>query len=100
MMALDGYNVLNTWPLAGWEHFVERCAARGVRSIYLTGTNTDPLLYKHIRKLSGAVRLLNLPLGIRSNGVANLDQLRLFDTGSVSLVSFNPAIYSAMMGQG
>jgi hypothetical protein len=100
MMALDSYNVLDTYPLPGLDQFIAQCLARDVKQIYLTGTNTDPLLYKHLPKLTKRIRAEGFLWGVRTNAVANIERLRMFDMGSVSIVSFNPKIYQAMMGQG
>lgn len=102
MMALDGFNVRDTWPLAGWEEFVAHCRSRDVREVYVTGTNTDPLLYGHIEQLTRAVRSdIGARVGVRTNA-AYLPESRLplFDMGSVTICSLDHDIYRAMMGKG
>lgn len=103
MMALDALNTLHAWPLPGIDEFLARCRARGVRQVFLTGTNTDPLLYDHAWALRGAV-LRALPgatLGVRTNGVAwHLPRVRAFDHGSITICSLNPRVYREMMGRG
>jgi hypothetical protein len=105
MMALDAFNVLDTWPLPGISEFVERCAAKGVGEINLTGTNTDPLLYRPMHQLTDFLRetMPEVKLGIRTNGAmigARRGQWRLFDKASLSIPTFNVAKYQAMMGSG
>lgn len=101
MMDLDGLDTTGTWPLPGWEDFIDRCAGRNVKEVFLTGTNTDPLLYKHTQTLIDVVHnRLGVPCGIRTNAVANLDLLRFYDKGSITICSTNSTIYRKMMGQG
>src|SRR3990172_9472637 len=75
MMGLDAYNNLDKWPLDGIDEFVRRCQAHGVHEVNLTGTNTDPLLYKHVKELKTCLadKLGGVVLGIRSNGVLALE---------------------------
>lgn len=105
MMALDALNNLNTFPLQGFDLFVHRCRENGVSEVNLTGSNTDPLLYRHIARLKDALleHIPNLVFGVRTNGVRVLRDLstwKLFDKGSISLPSFDPEVYRAMMGPG
>lgn len=105
MMALDHLNNLDTWPLKGLDEFIETCLDRDVSEINLTGTNTEPLLFKHIPELRVALEdnIPGLTLGIRSNGVLTAkrhEDWELFNKGSVTLCSLDPDIYKAMMGQG
>lgn len=105
MMSLDGYDILDRWPLAGLDEFVGRCRSRGINEINLTGTNTDPLLYTQIDQLAHYLRdrVQGLVLGLRTNGAMALARplaWRLFNKASISIHSFNPTIYKAMMGSG
>lgn len=101
MMALDPINNLDAWPLAGFEDFVAKCRARNVRDVYLTGTNTDALLFTHARELRQALPP-HMCLGFRTNGAALTDyrQLLPFEMGSLTVCSFDPVIYRKMMGRG
>ena len=99
MMALDAENNLNTWPLLGMRHFVSFCWWHGVRSVYLTGTNTDPLLYKHQSALTSCLKGLGFRVGIRTNGVAYHKELfDLYDSASVTVCSLDYHTSIAMMG--
>lgn len=101
MMALDGYDVLGKWPLAGWGGFVSSCAERGVSAVYLTGTNTDPILYRHHAEFTAALRRdLGVPVGLRTNGVSARwrEIASHYDCGSLTVCSVDPAVNARMMG--
>lgn len=105
MMALDPYNNLKTWPLTNIDKFVIKCNEHRVREINLTGSNTDPLLYEHTEKLANYLKLCipDVKLGVRTNGadaLVKMGTLDLFDHISVSITSFNKAIYEKTMGRG
>lgn len=99
MMALDAENNLDTWPLIGLRAFVEACWNRRVRTIYVTGTNTDPLLYKHQSALVTWFKAAGFRVGIRTNGVAyRKELLDLYDAASVTICSLDFDTSVAMMG--
>lgn len=104
MMGLDSYNNLDKWPLDGWNEFIEKCIQYNVEEINITGTNTDPSLYKHLFKLTETLRLQlgGVVLGIRTNGVKlpSPEVWKSFDKASISITSFDPDIYKKTMGQG
>lgn len=100
MQSLESINILDTWPLPGLGEFFDRCTARGVREVNVTGTNTDPLIYRHAATLFAAIRERGFVVGVRTNAAANLELLRHVDKGSASIHSLDPAIYRAIMGSG
>lgn len=106
MMALDPLDNLDTWPLSGIDEFIKECNDRGIGEVNLTGTNTDPLLYKHLPELKSYLQenlKSTLVFGIRTNGVLieyRSELWSLFDKGSISITSFDPKIYKKTMGQG
>lgn len=105
MMALDPLDNLGVWPLRSFSRFVADCRARNVREVNLTGSNTDPLLYRHHSELHAALRA-ELPgsvVGMRTNGALatqHPEVWRLYDKASVSVTSLNPELYRATMGHG
>jgi len=102
MMALDKENNLNKIPL-NIGRFIYECMDRKVKEICITGTNTDPLLYKQTKNLTDYIRLLleGVPIAIRTNGVAyDEEKFALYDKASVTICSFDNAIYAKMMGEG
>lgn len=103
MMALDKYNVLDKFPLDGLDEFVNKCQEKGITEVNMTGSNTDPMIYRHTEKLKAYLieRIPNLFFKIRTNAVKNnLELLKLYDGGSVTICSFDKEIYNQMMGQG
>lgn len=105
MMALDPLNNLGAWPMAGWDEFIAQCHLRSVREVNLTGSNTDPLLYRHHEELCAALRsaIPGVRLGLRTNGALATRMpsvWRLYDKASVSVTSLSPEIYRKTMGRG
>ena len=104
MMALDSLNNLHSWPLKNIDAFIESCKTHRISEVNITGSNTDPLLYRHTRELHNylAARIPDFIFGIRTNGVlalARQDIWQLYDKASISIPSFDPAIYKKMMGE-
>jgi hypothetical protein len=105
MMALDKFNNLDEWPLKGLDEFLSKCQENGVREVYLTGTNTEPMLYRHHERLVDTLRwaLPGVKVGIRTNGALVPGRMvlwRLYDKASITICSFDPGIYRKMMGRG
>jgi len=103
MMVLDGENNLDQIP-KNIGKFLRECMERNVREICVTGTNTDPLLYKKTFELTDYIRYImnnKVPLAIRTNAV--LYDRRVFgsyDKASITICSFDEEIYRKMMGSG
>lgn len=105
MMALDSLNNLDIFPLKSLDAFINECNMHGIREINITGSNTDPLLYKHLLKLKLYLlsKIPDLVFGIRTNAVLALskpEDMLLFDKVSISITSFNPDLYQKTMGMG
>ncbi len=105
MMALDSQNNLDRWPLNGTDEFIQECQNRNVNEINLTGTNTEPLLFKHHEKLIKLLRdsIPELKMGLRTNGALILSKpevWQLYDKASITLPSFDQDIYVKQMGRG
>lgn len=103
MMALDPLNNLDTFPIKNFDLFIAECRTKDIHEMCVSGTNTDPLLYKHTDKLLGAIReaLPGVPIALRTNAVAYKRELfSQYDKASVTLCSANEDVYRAMMGRG
>jgi hypothetical protein len=105
MMALDPLNNLDEWPLRNFDKFIVLCGERCVSEVNLTGSNTDPLMYKHHASLTAALKeqIPNCKLGLRTNGAmaeSHPEIWSLYDKASISITSFDADIYKATMGCG
>jgi len=105
MMALDSLNNLEKFPLDGICEFINKCQEHSVTEINITGTNTDPLLYKYPLALQDILRdeIPNVKIGIRTNGAlaTKLPWVwQSYDKASISIPSFNPELYRKTMGNG
>lgn len=104
MMDLDSFDNLTTWPLKGLGKFLDECASHKVTQIFLTGTNTDPSLFRfhdYLTQIINSYFAYDIYVGMRTNGVRwrQLDANN-YDEISVSITSFNRAIYRETMGMG
>lgn len=95
---------LGVFPPLGVDALIDAVNDHAVREVVLTGTISDPQLYRHEAEL---VRLLRARLhsgarlSLHTNGVLalkKLDVLALYDRACISFPSFVPATYDAMMG--
>lgn len=94
---------LDEFPLRNLEPFVELLRRHGVRQVVLTGTNTDPQLYRHEARLIAWLReqIPGVQLSLHTNGQLALKKIaafNLYDRVSLSLPSFDPGTYARMTG--
>lgn len=94
---------LNEFPLRNLDAFVELLRHHRVRQIILTGTTTDPQLYRREERLIRWLReqLPNAQISLHTNGQLALDKidiLNLYDRVSLSFPSFDPDTYERMTG--
>lgn len=103
MQALEPFNNLNKENLDGFDDFITKCKEYKITEVALTGSNTDPLLYRFIPSLKDKLQK-NLDLQmfrITTNGVRvlnNIDTWKLFDFASITFCSFETKINQEMMG--
>lgn len=95
---------LDIFPPRNLDRFIDLVYESGIRQVVLTGTNTDPQLYRHESRLLDLLRR-RLPTGtqlsLHTNGRQALRRLSAFnqyDRVSLSFPSFNPVTYRQMMG--
>lgn len=97
---------LDVYPPRGLDAFVDAVNAHRVREIVFTGTVSDPQLYAHERRLLDHLRARLHPaarISVHTNGalaLRKMDVFNAYDRACISLPSFVPATYRAMMGQG
>lgn len=98
-------STLDLFPPPGLDRFLARLREEGVRELSLSGTSTDPLLYRHQARLIERLRaeLPGVRLSLHSNGVlalAELALLRRYDRATISIPSFDPDRYRLLTGRG
>lgn len=59
----------------GLDIFLDRCRDIGIRKLYLTGQNTDPLLYGPLASLIDSLQRESFDVGIRTNGYEALAKM-------------------------
>jgi molybdenum cofactor biosynthesis enzyme MoaA len=94
---------LQLFPLRGLDDFLARLRAAEVRQISLSGTNTDPLLYRHQAALLALLRerLPGVQVALHTNGQLALRQLatfNLYDRVTISVPSLERETYARMTG--
>ncbi len=55
--------------------FLESCERMSVRKLYITGQNTDSLLYRDLAPLITSLRGIGFQVGLRTNGYVALDKM-------------------------
>jgi MoaA/NifB/PqqE/SkfB family radical SAM enzyme len=55
--------------------FIDGCKEKNIKKIYLTGQNTDSLLYKYFSELRDYIQSMGFEFGIRTNGYKALSML-------------------------
>lgn len=101
----DRFNDLKT-HFNEWKNFddyLSKLEAAGIDKVYLTGQNTDPLLYRHLSELVAYLKGRGFFVGIRTNGVAakdeKIDILNEFDSVSLTMLSQDPETYYKITGR-
>lgn len=75
-----------------FEKYLRVLKENNINKIYITGQNTDPLLYKYLEELVDYLHTENFYVGVRTNGVMSLtklDVLNKCESVSYSIHSIN-----------
>jgi MoaA/NifB/PqqE/SkfB family radical SAM enzyme len=95
---------LALYPPRNLDRFLSLILEHQVRQVVLTGTNTDPQLYRHEGRLLAYLRRA-LPAGtafsLHTNGRLALGKMALinaYDRVAISIPSFDADVYERMMG--
>ena len=97
---------LDAFPPRNLAGFIAAVNEHGVRDVVLTGTISDPQLYRHEARLVDVLRARLHPaarLSVHTNGVLalrKLEVLRRYDRACISFPSFDPERYRRLMGSG
>jgi len=93
---LNKHNQLNV-HFSKWKNFLKFltfCQRHNIKKLYITGQNTDSLMYKYLDELIDALHSLGFTVGIRTNGYLALQKMDIINkcTNSVgySIHSLNP----------
>lgn len=95
---------LTHYPPRNLDALIEAVNAQRLRDVILTGTNSDPQLYRHERRLLALLRRRlheGARLGLHTNGARVLRRLETFnryDRACISFPSFDPQRYQRLMG--
>ena len=76
---LSPHNQLNT-HFSKWKNFwtfLEKCRTERVGKLYITGQNTDSLLYEYLDELIDHLHSLEFKIGLRTNGYKALESIYL-----------------------
>lgn len=96
MMEVDHLNVLEKWPLPGIDKFLAECHRRRVQEVTVTGTNTDPSLYRYLGRLNQLLHEHNFVTKVRTNGIVGL--VGKWDQVTVTVCSLEPRLNRKTMG--
>jgi pyruvate-formate lyase-activating enzyme len=96
-------NNLHEFPLRNLDTFTDLLRRHDVRQVVLTGTTTDPQLYRLEARLILWLRerLPGVRLSLHTNGqlaLQKMDTFNLYDRVSLSLPSFDPDVHAKMTG--
>lgn len=102
---LNRHNQMDT-HFSEWRNFMpflDRCKKLGIEKLYLTGQNTDPLLYRYVDGLADGLIGLGFRVGIRTNGYLadrHIHMLRMLnDEIGFSINSLDPETNRRIMGR-
>lgn len=93
---LNKHNQLNIHFLQwkNFEKFLEICKFHNINKLYITGQNTDSLLYKYLDELIDYLHKKSFKVGIRTNGYLALKKLDIINkcdcSVGYSIHSLNP----------
>jgi oxygen-independent coproporphyrinogen-3 oxidase len=96
-------NNLRKETLESLDEFISVMKQSKTSKIILTGTRTDPQLYKYEEKLLNHLRseLPNIHISLHTNGLLAIPKIktfRMYDSCTISINSFNPRTYSKLHG--
>lgn len=99
------YNQLDTPPskLPNLDKFLDLCKEHNIKSIYLTGQNTDSLLYKHLDELVNYLQEdRNFKVGLRTNGLLAKRKISTINkckkSISYTMLTLNPKTMETITG--
>jgi MoaA/NifB/PqqE/SkfB family radical SAM enzyme len=79
---LKGQNQLST-HFSEWEDFIpflNACKANNILKLYITGQNTDSLLYEYLEELIQHLKMRGFYVGLRTNGILAKEKMHIIQT--------------------
>ncbi|CAF3365288.1 unnamed protein product [Rotaria socialis] len=100
---LETPNNLRKETLENLDEFISLMKKTQTSKIILTGTRTDPQLYKYEEKLVNRLRqdLPNVHISLHTNGLLAIPKMktfRMYDSCTISVNSFHPTTYYKLHG--
>ena len=90
----------NKWK--NFDSFLALCRKDNIDKLYLTGQNTDPLLYFYLDELIDYLKKEGFKVGIRTNGFLSLEKMAVINSInssiSLSIHSLSPNIHKKITG--
>lgn len=84
-----------------FDKFLKKCKELNIKKIYLTGQNTDPLLYLYLEDLISFIKEQGFSVGMRTNGYLAKQKINIInkctDEIGYSIHSLNPEINFLIM---
>jgi len=96
-------NNLRSYPLKNIDRFIQVLRDSCTNKVIMTGTRTDPQLYKHEEKLIQHIRqeLPGVHISLHTNGLlapAKIDVFNMYDSSTISINSFRQETYHKLHG--
>jgi MoaA/NifB/PqqE/SkfB family radical SAM enzyme len=73
----------NAWR--NFNHFLHECKIAGIKKIYITGQNTDALVYKYVHELVPFLKERGFMVGMRTNGYLALNKMDAINQCNLSV---------------
>lgn len=102
---LNQYNQLEIHFLKwkNFNQFLRKCKEASIQKIYITGQNTDSLIYKYLDELIDFLHRENFLVGLRTNGYLALKKLKEINkcdlSAGYSIHTLNPIANKMIMGR-
>lgn len=101
---LAQYNQLRV-HFSKWKNFVQfldLCKDQKIHKLYITGQNTDSLLYKYLGELISYLHVTGFKVGLRTNGFLALQKMDAINqcelSTGYSIHTLNPVVQKMMLG--
>ena len=102
---LSKHNQLQV-PFSEWknfEKFISRCVDLNITKLYITGQNTDSLLYAYLDELVETLQTIGFTVGLRTNGYLAKQKIitinKCLNSTGYSIHTLNPETNMKIMGR-